>query len=562
MVTMGHHGGSMRVSREQAELESLEAGRFVLRGAARAPLKSALTVLIGLLIGFLLGCHSEPTQAPADLGPPAPPTDPCLGIPMSGKCLDSYTIGACLTDAADKKRLVRTQCAFGESCTTDGYGALCQLTAACREGSSRCTAATQLEVCAGGSWQRRPCSSGLLCQAFPGVGASCVPTGSSVTISGQLRYQYLTPNNTLTGYQNQPVTADATDIFVLVSDGSEVLASGFTDSQGRFSLSAWKAPSAAGEVLFQPVSFLSDDSASLAVATPIDAMVISPAQSLWTFRVGSLPAPAAGRIDLGTRMVTGDNAGALHIFSWAKRNIARATSLFGMAPDRSLAILWKPGLDVFCGACFLNRAAGGTVIGRLRLDTTIMLSGSQSSPMHWAVSVVSHEVGHYLMDVYSKSPGEGGAHYLGTPSLPGLAWSEGFATFSAQSSISQISGTLTPTYFTVQMGTAAWVDISRAVSSQGMLPKPNPQGALDQKLEEHIVSGILWDLWRTAADPKIFPTLRQNRVIGAYNRGYTTVDLVDYADALTCSGAATATQVDATLRQKYSFPWDNKPLCP
>jgi hypothetical protein len=513
-------------------------------------------------------CSSQPASTPAvaDLGTDAAPTlmqiDPCTGVPSTGKCLDAQTVGVCNPDSSGVLRLMKTPCAAGEVCTTDGFGALCQLSAACRDGTSRCSSTVQLEVCTGGTWQRRPCASGLTCQAFVGAGASCIPSGTSVTVTGQLRYQYRVPNSTYTGYQSQPATADAADTFVLIVDGSEVLGSGFTDSQGRFSLSAWRAPSASGEVLFQPVGFRPDDSASLAVAAPFDGSTIGSAMNVWTYRVASLPAPVAARIDIGTQLVTGDNAGALNIFAWARRNIRRATALFGEAPSRSVAILWRPGLDVFCGACFLGRSSGGTVVGRLRLDTTITLSGSQASPLHWSSSVISHEVGHYIMDSYSRPPGEGGAHYLGTPSLPGLAWSEGFATFSGQAAISQVQGTLSPVYFTVQSGTAAWVDISRALSSQGALPRPDPQGPLDQKLEEHIVSGILWELWRGLSDAKVFPSLRSPRVLGLYNRGYTTVDLIDYADAMSCSGAATNQLLDDTLRVKFGYPWDNKPLCP
>lgn len=555
-------------ARNACDLAAMARGSPSGKGLPYHDLMSPRRISVGAFWGTVLAlaaCSSEPAQqpAPADLGTmQVTPTEPCAGVPATGKCLNTQTIGACVTDGAGAQRLVQTPCSAGEICTTDGFGPLCQLTASCRDGSSRCTSTVQLEVCSGGTWQRRPCASGLSCQAFPGVGAGCIMTGSPVTVSGQIRYQYLVPNNMYTGYQNQPVTGDAAGVFVVVVDGNEVLGSGFTDAQGRFSLAAWRAPSTTGEVLFQPVSFRADDSATLAVAAPIDGMTIGAAMNMWTYRVGSLPAAASGRIDIGTQLVTGDPAGALHVFTWASRNISRATALFGAPPDRSLAILWKPGLDVFCGACFLNRAAGGTVIGRLRLDTTIALSGSQQSPLHWATSVISHEVGHYLMDSYSKPPGEGGAHYIGVPSSPGLAWSEGFATFSGQSSISQIQGTLTPVYFTVQTGTAAWIDISRGLSSQGALPRPDPKGSLTQKLEEHMVSGMLWDLWRTLGDAKIFPTLRSGRVTGPYNRGYSTVDLVDYADALSCSGAATMQQLDSSLRQKYGFPWDDSPLCP
>ena len=188
------------------------------------------------------------------------------------------------------------------------------------------------------------------------------------------------------------------------------------------------------------------------------------------------------------------------------------------------------------------------------------MSGTSASPAHWATSVINHEFGHYLMDQLSKSPSEGGSHYVAEVSKPGLAWSEGFATFSGQATLSR-AGTLDPLYFDVQNGTAFWVDISRAAYNRGSLPRPDPNGRLDQFLNENIVAGMLWDLWRTYGDTPVYRGMRTTRLLGSSNRGYSKVDLVDYVDGLACDGLISISGLTSILRLRHLFPWDGLPLC-
>lgn len=502
---------------------------------------------------------------PPDTPVPIPvPNDPCGGVPVLGRCLDTRTVQACLVDEKGRAFISTTPCSSNETCVTEQDEAFCKLTAPCRDGLSRCTP-SGIEQCVAGRWAASACAAGTSCQRFPGLGVECVPLGSSVTVTGQLQYQFRVRRADYTGFDPTYFTGNARNVFVVVIESGRILGSGIADDAGRFSVSTYRTPGVAAQILFLPVLFYDTDNPAFAVVQPSgsgdDSYRRSPA--LWSFSVSSLPPARAGRIDVGGRLVTGESAGALRIFDWILYGFSSSQTLFGYVPQQSLAVIWSPTHAPNCGACFRYRGAGGTSVGAssLHFETAIELGGTPSSPTHWATSVINHEFGHYVMDQFSKAPGEGGKHYVDGLTSPGLSWSEGFATFSGQAMLSRAAGMPDPIYFDVQDGTAFWIDISRALYSAGMLPRPNPYGTLDQRLNENYLAGMLWDLWRTYGDAPMFRGMTTSRLMGPLNRGYTTVDLVDYADGLSCEGLITTTGISDVLRLRHQFPWDARPLC-
>ena len=64
-------------------------------------------------------------------------------------------------------------------------------------------------------------------------------------------------------------------------------------------------------------------------------------------------------------------------------------------------------------------------------------------------------------------------------------------------------------------------------------------------------------------DGPVFNALRDPRLLqnDTYNRGYQTVDMVDYLDAMQCGGYATPSQVSA-VANGVNYPWDDSPNCP
>jgi hypothetical protein len=504
------------------------------------------------------GCSSDP-PATVDMS-----MGPCNGVPMTGRCLDSTTVATCVAGSDDMPRLVQNSCGVGYTCVSEPTQAYCKLTATCREGQSRCTSSTTREVCDKSAWQSMTCPGAQQCSTFPGLGAACVLPGINVVVQGTLRFERRVPNSTLTGY-TAPAAAPAPGVFVEVVDGSEVLGTGFTDSNGQFAVGAYRPPSATAKLVFVPIAFFPDDSPAYGVAIPKDKDTVNTSLGMWSFSSSNLPAAVGGVINTGTQTVTAEDSGAINIFTWMAAHFARVTTLFGRAPAQSVIALWTPNVDMFCLACFINRAGGGTYVGGgtlpLHFDNTILLSGTTGSPLQWSASVINHEIGHFIMHEYGQSPGEGGVHYLNMPEAPGLAWSEGYATWAGQAALSVGLATPNPRYFTRQQGTTFYIDISNVTSSAGMIPLPNPNGPIDQDIGEIAVAAIAWDLWRTAGDAAISTSLALPRVTSSLNRGYKTLDLVDFADAALCGGRATSAQVTSSMT-KFRFPWDNNPLCP
>ena len=61
-------------------------------------------------------------------------------------------------------------------------------------------------------------------------------------------------------------------------------------------------------------------------------------------------------------------------------------------------------------------------------------------------------------------------------------------------------------------------------------------------------------------DPTL-EAMNSTRLTGGMNRGYSTIDFVDYLDALKCDGVATSAQIDA-VRDAFSFYYDHAQTCP
>jgi hypothetical protein len=284
----------------------------------------------------------------------------------------------------------------------------------------------------------------------------------------------------------------------------------------------------------------------------------------WAWGRGMEP----GTTDLGTWVITeSENSGALHIFQWLDYGLLR--TMYGISPNQmSLIAYWNPATGTpTCGACFCGPSCGGgevhygsTPEETDYYDSWIMLGGPKSEgSTQWARSVISHELGHYVMHNYSKSPGEGGTHYLTKPSTPGLAYSEGWATAFGQTNIQG------PVYADEQSGTFFWVDISKYTHWNGTLQMPSSSGPIDQDINENVVAGMIWKLFvnkdldpqgQELGDQKVFGALTYDKLVnGTFNRGYSKVDLVDFFDAAICSGNASVANVNAVTKTT-GFPYN------
>jgi hypothetical protein len=299
----------------------------------------------------------------------------------------------------------------------------------------------------------------------------------------------------------------------------------------------------------------------------------------WGFGVCEAGTGECGVEDLGVQLIDIESgSGAANIYNWVDFGIFRFEALYPGVDNLTVAVFHEPGTDFNCGNCFVPPAGGGAEVlfdeaNNLKdnFDTSINISGSGESPTMWAESVINHEFGHWAMQSYTKSPGEGGVHFVDFPSKPGLAYSEGFATFTGQANLSDSPSDNNPIYFTKKNGTTFWVDISNNTWSGGDLEGPSPSGPLDQDINENVVASMFWSFWASSGavtpkglgDTPVHDTLRHNRLLNneTWNRGYHTVDMVDFLDALSCSGNASSGDIE-DVASGVGYPWDGDVSCP
>jgi hypothetical protein len=182
------------------------------------------------------------------------------------------------------------------------------------------------------------------------------------------------------------------------------------------------------------------------------------------------------------------------------------------------------------------------------------------------------------MCAFGFAPGEVGTHFLGVPTNPGLAWSEGWATFFGALVRDQ------PLYFTKQQQVFFWFDVD-ARKYDGDVPwtRPTAGAGLQQLIDENEVAALLWDSYRAIGDfAPVLDALASPRMTEQpFARGYKrrfwadpshpenftqTNDsqpyLADFFDALRCSAALSSSVLDQVTLPNSEYPYPSEsPLC-
>lgn len=561
--------------------------------------------------------------------------DPCNGISTQGQCEGNKVVSCQLPppgDSAGVAKLVTNDCGASYTCTPDAGGASCKLKTACLPGENRCSADSKsLEVCKpdGSGFASTACGAGETCRGVPGKEAACeaAPQAGGVgadTLKGCVTFE-----------RKGMDTSGPTDIkvepavlqFVAVYNGNDYIGYGITGAADGCFEAQLTAPANAETTVyvfamdFDPVTnqplvavahYAGDDpdgtfpqtsteywnwsnkqdgcGAGLKAAVQVDKD--GPGKHV----LGTADHDADGVPDMLIPEVCG--SGAVRIFQWTRFGMVRlGPDHYGLesfvAPDGkkkdivtateslkqdSIAVFWEKGKDVGCGACFLPKSLGPFHIdppGEVDdvFQTAIYISGTEKNPTQWSYSVLSHELGHWVMSNYSLSPGEGGPHYVSQASKPGLAYSEGWATSFGQWNVS-FAGAWDPLYIDTQDGTTFFVDIAKGTyRGSTALQRPDPNGGISQNINENIVAGMLFKLNADASgvdspiaggqglgpDP-LFKSFVSPRVTGKLNRGYSKVDLIDFFDAGRCSESISDAAISA-VSDDVTFPWDSSPQC-
>jgi len=549
-----------------------------------------VSILAIAVAGATTGCLIIPDDNETTDGGTTDPGDACGGVPVSGECVGNKIRSCFVSEEFDQDpRVVEVDCGANEKCVMGVNGAQCEPTGDCYEGTSQCKNANTLQICENGAWVDTDCGTDA-CASKPGTGAVCISNEGStgITLKGHLDYQYLLPNKELTDFDPAPVTEGAVDMFVTVYDNNtgEMLGMALTSvgtdgkSPGDWEMELSKAVSEDTYLFFWPMLFDDNGNPRMAIAKAESSDAFhQKSTEYWYFgfEICAKGSGECGATDLGTQLIRiEDHSGVVNIYQWLDYGIFRFEGLYPNVKPLSFGVFHAPTNDFDCGNCFISPQGGGAYVTYDKekdltdhFDTSMCISGTPSNPTMWAKSVINHEFGHWAMATYTKSPHEGGPHYVNAASKPGLSYSEGYATFTGQSQISKGPSDNDPIYFTKKKGTTFWVDVSKNTYSGGALQMPDPNGPIDQYVNENVITSMFWSFWASAnavkpqslGEAPVFSTFRSQRLLGGQNRGYKTVDFIDYLDAMTCENTATTAQIDA-VTSSVGYPWDNQPICP
>lgn len=504
--------------------------------------------------------------------------DACAGIAAEGTCSSATEVALC-TSATDggAPGVVTYTCRAGEMCEDSAGGARCVLIGACHDGDTQC-AATTLETCAGGAWQDTPCATGCIDTA---IGASCGIADATVPLSSTLTFETRGPNGDPPTDWGPLATVPAPGFAVIVArdtgTGLQLIDHATTDATGAFTVAVPSVPQPSDVVLVLALAATVDGgghpTVSYAVADPgLAAGTTNPLGAVGTPRIWAWSWPIASA---GSPLVITEPAGspAARVFADAERALAPLAARFGALDP---VVVWLgAGVTWSCGTCYWNVPA--TSLDAVFSAQVFLRHDADQS--YWSGAVTAHELGHHVMASYGHPVGEGGRHCFGVPTAPGLAWSEGYATWFSADARGE------PRYVDKQQGTLFWFDISDRTSSGIPWPRPLAADGLDQDLYENEVAAMLWAIaepggvGRAAFDAALSGP---RMTVSPFARGYTrhgwdvdgacarvgivdshvsTTQLADFLDAVVCDGADPGA-IDAATEPATFYPYPSgAPLC-
>jgi hypothetical protein len=490
----------------------------------------------------------------------------CDQLPAPSRCLGPRVLERCEGGAVH-----REDCEEDTTCV-EVPAVACVPGSACVDGVTRCTESRTVQVCVNGRWLAKACD--VACEPAQGRGFCGAP---GPTLSGTVRYARRFPDAEFRAWTSDVEPVPARGFLAVSFQGGRVLDSQVTDDAGRFTLKVPASPAEDDRIVVYAAGRGRDGSVAYAVADPgltgEQAMTALPGEAAriwsWTRTTRELSTRPAFTVS------EAEGSGAAAVFDVLGTAWRRMRERYN-GRDGLPVVAWLGfGTTWTCGACFAPWPV--TAVGR-SWNTQLWLPGD-SDAAWWSDAMVMHELGHWVMASRGTSPEEGGPHYVGVPTFPGQAWSEGWATwFSTDARRS-------PRYFDRQGGTMFWVDVSARSSSVSPWTRPHPEAGLFQAVDENEVAAILH---RAATGTRSSQPLYDALAVPAMNRapwarGYTkhtwtrdakgalqdVVDtgrpapsLADFLDALVCQGFP-APLVDAAAEPATAFPYpSHQPLCP
>ena len=310
--------------------------------------------------------------------------------------------------------------------------------------------------------------------------------------------------------------------------------------------------------------------------------ITPPAPSLWQWEW-----PTGGFVSGDTLTITeGAGSGAARIFDYLRYAYSYTQNVYGRGGHPLVAWL-QYGTSWRCGKCMGRQPTtlfGSSTAPGLPFEMQGYFDGGIAQS-YWADPVTAHEFGHWVMQSFGVSPGEAGPHFVGSRVYPGMAWSEGFATwFSADLRRS-------PLYYDKQPNAAGtgtsffWLNLAARQYSGPSWTRPVARNGLGQLIDENEVAAMMWTMSSNLPSPPtyFYQALASRRMLGpafarGYRRTYWSLDtdgsitnviptttpaphLADFLDALVCSGFSRPL-VDGATQPSVYYPYPSaSPLC-
>jgi len=463
--------------------------------------------------------------------------NPCGKETSKGRC-DGNTLVYCAVDHSASK-VVKIPCGTYKCNPTGASNGGAACVSSCTPYSTWCIGTTYKATCSGtGAISYIDCvSKNGYCQQG-GSGASCVPFSiSSKILYGKVTFSSRSP--TATGYSSvvyYPARNILVGIRKIGAKTWDVLA--YTNDKGEYKITLPKTTANTFYVDVMPWRVASDGSI---------LQVLSSTGSLY---LGYKSHTMSGSIDKCDIQIDEPLGTAFSVYddSWA--SLSTAVKYSGNA-NRSMNVYWEKNVDWKCGSCFYSTDPYKP------LDSAIRLSGGATHQSHYDTSVIAHEIGHYVVYLYSKDDSFGGPHYIGKPISPPFAWSEGIATAFAA------SWQGSPFFIDGNSSGWWWVNLSKATYSHGSLTPPSLSSGIYQYLDEMVVASMIWST--TESNSSVTGSLNigfkktwdvATTYLVKKDRGWWGVDFVDFVDGLLCKGYITVGQAAVLYNGSYKFPYD------
>lgn len=253
-------------------------------------------------------------------------------------------------------------------------------------------------------------------------------------------------------------------------------------------------------------------------------------------------------------------APAFNIFDMGIQAAMLVHKRHGYSPPALLTWQWTAGQQGECNSasCYIAE------------QQKISVLSIKSDPDEYDDMVLLHEYGHFYQDKFSKDDSKGGSHKGEERVDPLLAWSEGSATLFGN--MAKPSSVYLDTGFE---GIMVRYDLETPPDS---IPLGTHDNTMSGNVSEILVAGILWDLQDasneikatgeadTVTNPMAVLSAMGDLRDGRFSdRGVTGTDLVDYLDVWFCYGndnrGNAVSGVEGIVNGIFQFPYDYSPPC-